>query len=49
MKLPGQGTMIDCASEAGVMNFIAPHVVSDVSIDDITHDIDYNMGTRYHS
>ncbi len=40
--------MIDCASEAGVMNFTAPHVVSDVMYD-IAHDIDYDMGTRYRS
>jgi hypothetical protein len=38
-------TMIDCGSEAGVMNFIAPHVVPNVMYD-IIHDIDYNIGTQ---
>ncbi len=40
--------MFDCASNAGVMKFIATHIVPDV-MDDIVHDIDKDISTRYRS
>ncbi len=48
MPWQSQGTMIECASDAGVIKFIAPHVVADV-MDDIVHDIDYDIGTLFRS